>query len=314
MDAKIIGSKIAKARKAKDLSQAELAGLLFISPQAVGKWERGESIPDIVTVNKLAEILGVDLNYFSENFRSGNDETAFNAVAFNGDTGQTGQIAADPSSTQEERRLLTSFSGGNLSKTDFAGVTAHKQKFNGSALHGSDFTGADLTGSTFSGSDIREANFDGANLTDCTFSADDLTDARFNNTILVRTKFSSSAMDGVKFTGAELINGMLATTDLKKTLFQNCVFNGMDFKSSDLSGVCFDGNTFIGVKFQKTALTAATFNGATLRNVSFRPGFALTNKYYKMIQTICFDGAAMDKLTYAELKSMGAELSKVTFI
>ena len=46
MEAKMVGSKIAKARKEKNISQAQLAQQLFITPQAVGKWERGESIPD----------------------------------------------------------------------------------------------------------------------------------------------------------------------------------------------------------------------------------------------------------------------------
>ena len=314
METKIIGNKIAKARKDKNMSQAQLAQLLFISPQAVGKWERGESIPDIVTINRLAEILGVDLNYFSETFQSTGDETSFKTIDNDGDIEQTGQHVSTPPTSPEERQLLTNFSGGNLSKSDFADVTAHNRKFNGSALQGSDFAGADLTGSSFTGSDIHESNFDGTNLTDCTLSANNLSDASFNKTILVRTVFSSSELTGAKFIDAELIDVKLTRTDLRKTIFENCTFKGVDFKYSDMRGVCFDGQTFIGVKFDRAALNEATFNGATLRNVSFRPTFALTNKYYRTIQTICFDGAMMDKLTYAELKGMGADLSKVTFI
>lgn len=310
MDTKMIGSKIAKARKDKNMSQAQLAQLLFISPQAVGKWERGESIPDIVTINRLAEILGVDLNYFSESFSSGGDEISFKTVDNNGDIEQTANLPPSP----EERQLLTNFSGGNLSESDFAGVTAHKRKFNGSALRGSDFAGADLTGSSFTGSDIREANFDGTNLTDCILSSNDLTDTSFNKTILVRTTFSTSTLAGAKFINAELTDVKLTKTDLRKTVFENCTFKGVDFKYSDLRSVCLDGQTFIGVRFDKAALNEATFNGTTLRNVSFRPTYALTNKYYRAIKTICFDGAVMDKLTYAELKGMGADLSKVTFI
>jgi transcriptional regulator with XRE-family HTH domain len=68
METQRIGGKIAEARKKINFSQAQLAQHLFISPQAVGKWERGESLPDILTFNRLAKILGVDLNYFSENF------------------------------------------------------------------------------------------------------------------------------------------------------------------------------------------------------------------------------------------------------
>ena len=74
METKKIGNKIAEARKKINISQAQLAERLFISPQAVGKWERGESMPDIITFNRLAEILGVDLNYFSENFQSATTE------------------------------------------------------------------------------------------------------------------------------------------------------------------------------------------------------------------------------------------------
>lgn len=306
MDTKMIGSKIAKARKEVNMSQAQLAKHLFISPQAVGKWERGESVPDIVTMNRLAEILDVDLNFFSENFKS-EDKT-------NDDIKQTVQQEADITALPEERELLTNFSGGNLVESDFAGVIAHNRKFNGSALRGSDFTGADLTGSSFAGSDVREANFDGANLTDCTLSANDLTGANFNKTVLIRTVFSSSGLDGAKFKDAELVDVMITKTDLKKTIFENCTFKGVDFKYSDLGNVCFDGQTFIGVKFDKAALNEATFSGATLRNVSFRPTFALTNKYYRAIKTICFDGAMMDKLTYAELKGLGGDLSKVILI
>lgn len=302
MDTKIIGSKIAKARKEINMSQAQLAQLLFISPQAVGKWERGESIPDILTFNRLAEILGVDLNYFSENFQSSESETpVLNTV-------DNEQSATEASS----RQLLNNFSGSNLPDTDFAGVTAHKSKFNGSALRGSDFSGADLTGTTFSASDVQGSNFDGANLTDCSFSANSLMDASFNKTILVRTEFNVSGLDGAKFSNAELVDVKLENTDLRKTAFENCIFRGVDFKHSDLRSVNLEGQTFIDVKFDKAALNEARFNRATLKNVSFRPALALTNKYYKAIKTISFNGATMDKLTYAALKGMGADLSRVT--
>jgi uncharacterized protein YjbI with pentapeptide repeats len=302
MDTKTIGSKIARARREKNMSQAQLAQLLFISPQAVGKWERGESIPDIITLNRLAEISGVDLNYFSGNFPSVENSA------------QQTEHGANGHSTIHERQLLTNFSGSNLPESDFAGVTAHNRKFNGSALRNCNFAGADLTGGLFSGSDVREANFDGANLTDCTLSANNLSGTSFNGTILVRTEISASALSGATFINTALTDAKLLKTDLRKTVFENCVFRGVDFKYSDLRGLCLDGNTFIDVKFQKAALNEATFNGAIIKNVSFCPEYALTNKYYKATKTIFFDGAKMDKLTYASLKGLGADLSKVSMI
>jgi uncharacterized protein YjbI with pentapeptide repeats/DNA-binding transcriptional regulator YiaG len=314
MEIKMIGSKIATARKKMNISQAQLAQRLFISPQAVGKWERGESIPDITTFSRLAEILGVDLNYFSENFQSAAGETAFNATTDGIDEMEQREPGAASSSSSPERQLLTNFSGSNLSQSDFAGVTAHNRKFNGSAMRGSDFAGADLTGSSFKASDLREANFDGTNLTDCILSVVDLADASFNKTILVRTEFRTSGLAGAKFTDAKLMDVKLTMNDLRKTIFENCVFNGVDFEHSDMRGLCLDGHIFIGVNFDKAALGEATFKGATLKNVSFRPTHVLTNKYFRAIKSICFDGAMMDKLTYAALKGMGADVSKAVVI
>ena len=303
MDTNMIGSKIAKARKEINMSQAQLAQLMFISPQAVGKWERGESIPDIITINRLAEILGVDLNYFSENFPSvGTDDNV-----------QVQREETAESATAEQP-LITNFNGSNLVDSDFAGVTAQKRKFNGSALRGSDFSGAHLSGRSFKGSDVRDANFDGANLTDCVLSAMDLTGASFNKTILVRTEFSKLGLYNARFANTKLVDVKLTKSDLTKTIFENCIFEGVDFNYSDLRGVCFDGQTFTGVKFHNGALNDATFKGATLKNVSFRSTYAITNRYYRALKTISFDGAMMDKLTYASLKGLGADLSNVAIL
>lgn len=240
------------------------------------------------------------------------DETAFHmTIESIGDIEQTILEVANLSRSLE-RQVVTNFSASNLAMSDFAGVKAHKGQFNASALRGADFAGADLTGSSFKTSDLREANFDGANLTDCTLTATDLTNVSFNESILVRTNFSVSGMEGAKFTGAKFTDVTLSKIDLRKTIFENCIFDGVDFELSDLSGVRFDGQTFIGVKFDKSAVNEVSFKGAILKNVSFQAFFSLTNKYYRAFKTICFDDAVMDKLTYASLKGVGADLSKVT--
>jgi len=310
---KIIGSKISEARKKINISQAQLAQQLFISSQAVGKWERGESMPDIITFNRLAEILGVDLNYFSESFQSAENEPPLKMTGNSGENEQTDQEIANLSSP-DERQVLTNFSGSDLTESDFAGVTAHRGKFEGSALRGSDFSGADLTGSSFKASDLREANFDRANLTDCNFYALNLSGASFRQSILTNTNFSMSGLDEAKFIDVRLTGVKLTATDLRKVVFDNCIFDGVNFDRSDLRGLCLDGQTFIGVTFDSSSLKEATFRGATIRNVSFRAKMALTNKYYRAIKTIKFDGAMMDKLSYNALKGLGADLSKVTVI
>ncbi|HEX9387158.1 MAG TPA: pentapeptide repeat-containing protein [Anaerolineales bacterium] len=273
-------------------------------------------------VKSVAELKADLLSDLQERFRElkaegKDDETAFEMTIDSiGDIEQTVREVAGLSRSLE-RQLLINFSASNLPKSDFAGVKAHKGKFEASMLRGSDFAGADLTGSSFYSSDVREANFDGTNLTDCTLSTIDLTGASFNKSILVRTEFNMSELTRAKFTNVKLIDVKLTMIDLRKTVFENCTFNGVDFKYCDLQRMCLDGLTFIGVKFDRAALNEVTFKGATLKNVSFIAATTWTSwskKYYRAIKTICFDGAMMDKLTYAALKGMDADLSKVTII
>lgn len=54
-----IGSNIAERRKRAGLTQAGLAERLNYSDKAVSKWERGESVPDVLTMMQLAELFGV---------------------------------------------------------------------------------------------------------------------------------------------------------------------------------------------------------------------------------------------------------------
>jgi uncharacterized protein YjbI with pentapeptide repeats len=273
-------------------------------------------------VKSVAELKADLLSDLQERFRElkaegKDDETAFEMTIDSiGDIEQTVQEVANLSRSLE-RQVLTNFSASNLPKSDFAGVTAHKGKFEASALRGSDFSGADLTGSSFYSSDVREANFNGTNLTDCNLSTSDLADASFINSILVRTNFSTSGLDRAKFSGVKMTDVKFNQTDLRKTTFESCTYIGVDFKQCDLRGLCFDGQTFLGVRFDESDLTGATFRGATLKNVSFLAAVtwhSWSKKYYRAIKAICFDDAKMDKLTYATLKGLEADLSKVTII
>ncbi len=268
-------------------------------------------------VKSVTELKADLLSDLQERFRElkaegKDDETAFAmTIESIGDIEQTVQEVANLSHSLE-RQVLINFYGSNLPKSDFAGVIAHQGKFKGSALRGSDFSGADLTGSSFYGSDVREANFDRANLTDCNFSAVDLVGASFRESILVRTNFSSTGLDGAHFIGVKLTDVKFTTTDLRKTTFESCTFLGVDFHYSDLSGQRLDGQAFLGVTFDLPALKDVSFQGATLKQVSFRPVGLWSLK--RAIQSMHFDGAMMDKLTYAALKGLGADVSKVTVL
>lgn len=57
-----IGENIALQRKKAGLTQAGLAAKLNYSDKAVSKWERGESIPDMVTMVAMAEQFEITVN------------------------------------------------------------------------------------------------------------------------------------------------------------------------------------------------------------------------------------------------------------
>ena len=59
---KQIGANITAYRKRLGLTQAGLAEKLNYSDKAVSKWERAESVPDVLTLAALAEVLGVTVN------------------------------------------------------------------------------------------------------------------------------------------------------------------------------------------------------------------------------------------------------------
>lgn len=57
-----MGEKITELRKAKGMTQKDLAEQMKVTDKAVSKWERNLSCPDINSLPKLAEILGISVD------------------------------------------------------------------------------------------------------------------------------------------------------------------------------------------------------------------------------------------------------------
>ena len=68
MNQYVTGAVIKELREKKKITQLELAEKLGVSRQAVAKWERGESVPDIDCCMKLAEIYGVTVDILVRSF------------------------------------------------------------------------------------------------------------------------------------------------------------------------------------------------------------------------------------------------------
>ena len=59
----MIGDKLKKLRRNRDLTQEEVAAHIGISYQAISKWERGDGYPDITMLPTLADYFGVSTDY-----------------------------------------------------------------------------------------------------------------------------------------------------------------------------------------------------------------------------------------------------------
>ena len=63
LDLTTIGFQIQSLRKSKGYTQNQLGDMVGVSFQAVSKWERGETLPDIGTFVTLAEVLDTTIDH-----------------------------------------------------------------------------------------------------------------------------------------------------------------------------------------------------------------------------------------------------------
>ena len=69
-------NKIRELRISKKLTQQELADELHITKQAISKWEKGKSVPDISSVERLSSFFGVSADYLiNDSIETAKNET-----------------------------------------------------------------------------------------------------------------------------------------------------------------------------------------------------------------------------------------------
>ena len=61
-----LSEKISEFRKHNKMTQKELAERLNVSDKVISKWETGKSLPDVETMLKLSEVLGVSISELYE--------------------------------------------------------------------------------------------------------------------------------------------------------------------------------------------------------------------------------------------------------
>jgi len=291
---KMIGNKIAVARKKINISQAELAQRLFISSQAVGKWERGESLPDIITLDHLAEILGVDLNYFSENFQ-------FAATEITPVESAVSKSEELPSGNQK-KKLNWDMSRGNWVDADFSGLKNLHEKFSSSNMQRCLFMGSELSGLLLKNNNVDRCDFSGSDFGNSQIQNSNLANNQFKDCLLKETVFSGSYIYGCDFTGADFTGVVVKSGGFEKNTIAKALWNRTSFIDTAIVDIVFAG-TLDGCYFENCAFARVTFQNSTLINTFFK------NKSLKRIR---FIGCQADRMTYAFLKNGGADLTGIT--
>ena len=318
METKMIGNKIAEARKKINISQAQLAERIFISSQAVGKWERGESMPDIITFSRLAEILGVDLNYFSENFLSTtNEKMPVEAIE---------QQPSELPSGLKKKKLSWNMSRGNWLDADFSGLKNLHEKFSSSNMQRCLFVGSDLSGLILKSNNIYKCDFSGSDISSSQVQRSNLANNLFKDCSLKETEFSRSNINdcdftGANFTGTEFLESFISCCD-----FSGADFTGAEFKSGGIQNnpmanaiwnhTAFNTMWIVDIVFEGT-LDDCYFENCSFKKVTFRNS-TLTNTFFriknKSLKGIRFIDCQADRMTYEFLKSGKADLTGITML
>ena len=334
METKMIGNKITEARKKLNISQAQLAELLFISPQAVGKWERGESMPDITTLIRLAVILSVDLNYFSENFKSAAIEMTSDE-ALDKKSAELSSLSDRHAGGKAENKSGWDMSRGNWVDADFSALKNLHQKFSSSNMQRCKFIGSDLSGLLLKNNNVDSCDFSGSNINNSHIQSSHLNKNIFKVCSLKETKFSRSYINmcdfyGVNFTGTEFSESYLYGCDftgvdftgvtIKSGGFAGMVDKSGDFEKNTIAKTLWNRTSFIDTQiadfvfagtledcyFENCAFTRVAFHNATLLNTFFK-----NNKKMKRIR---FIDCKADRMTYEFLKQGNADLTGITLI
>lgn len=295
LSTKLIGERISEARKKTGISQAQLADQLFISPQAVGKWERGESMPDIITLIRLAEILGVDLNYFSSGMQPEAEETH---------TSSNPESANASLPHSKPKKVQWDLSRGSWSNADFSGLKGLHEKFSSSHLQNCKFIGSDLSGLLLGGNFVNGCDFSDSDLSKSRMKDSHLAKNAFKDCSLQEADISGSHISGCDFTDADFTGTTFISGGFEKNTVGNAVWNQTTFRKMYLADLVFDG-ILEDCAFEECAFKRITFQNATLVHVFFK------NKTLKQLK---FVDCQADRLTYEFLKNGKADLSGITLI
>lgn len=284
-------------------------------------------MPDITTFDRLAEILGVDLNYFSETSSSTPSE------------GKPSESISEQSpispSGKQDKKLNWDMSQGNWVDADFSRLKNLKEKFSASNLQRCNFIGSDLAGLLLKSNNVDSCDFSGSDISNSHIQSSNIGNTLFKDCKLTETKLTKSNIDKCDFTGANLTGNEFLKSflygcdftgvdftgvvikfggftgvagkagDIRKNTISKAIWNRTSFIETAIADIIFEG-TMSDCYFENCEFTRVTFQNASLVNTFF--------KNNEKLNRIRFVNCTSDRMTYEFLKQGKADLSGITLV
>jgi uncharacterized protein YjbI with pentapeptide repeats/transcriptional regulator with XRE-family HTH domain len=331
----IIGARISGARKNRGLSQTQLAAELNVSPQAVGKWERGESMPDIITFDRMAHILAVDLNYFSEDYAVGSFQHSQGRTDGRLQDGPQDDLQDDPrhgsphrdgceSPDGQTEDMATAVAADFQNLIDPADPVGNKQpgfNMSGWSWKDADFSGLSGIGGKFSGSDIQRCLFTGADLSKIKLKGNTVINNNFNGCDFSTSLISGSTLKkclfiGSNLTDAKISGSQVSDCDFSDADFSGAIIKGSSFLRNSLDGARWRNTAFLATRFTETVfsgeITGCSFENCSFSKTSFQDA-RFSNTFFKnrSLRKVGFLNCRADSITLAFLKNSGVDTSSI---
>lgn len=261
INAKIISERIATARKDSGITQSDLARKINMSPQNVSKWERGESLPDAVTLKAIADTLNKEIAYF---------------YGENGDE-QGSCVKNSPANKSDDKKPRATLNNcaDKWKNLDLSHSKMDCYDFKYARFENCDFSSADFNKNKLPYTEFIRCNLNQANFAEC-----DIFRADFKNCDMIETVFDNAELDRSDFADCTLKNmnfkNMPFNSSCRACLIENVTFENVDFKSAIFKKTIFENCVFTNCTFVECDFRHTTFKSCTTDKISY--GFLSISK------------------------------------
>lgn len=246
----IIGKNIVIARNDCGYTQKDIADKLAVSPQNISKWERGVSIPDVITLVQIAELLNKDIKYFLVSHNQEVQEPVF--------------VSPVIPSTAAAAYVDSVFSNNNWYKQNICEI-----KRNGIYLYNSIMRHTEFASSGLKRCKIKDCDF-----FHCSGVDSEVSDTQIHHCFFRFMKIKDTMVESCKinatFYRCDIRDSSFSATVFDNcnidAVFQNCKFSRIALKNCKKARHC----SFIKCEMDKMSEQAFRESGATLLNCTIK--------------------------------------------